>query len=113
MGISNTGDLGTNNDLSAATNTTLYDESSGTHFAVGVLTVMNRNSLPTVKIRAAVTAHANANPGNADWKLYDVPLAPNMPITMALTVGASQKLVVYSDTAGVSASFNGLESTTT
>ena len=103
-----TGRLGAQ-DLSAATNTTLYTCPSDT-FAVVSVSLCNRSN-QGCNVRMAIST--SATPGNAEWIEYDTELLGKGVLERTgIVMDAGKLLVVYSNAAGVSAVAFGLETST-
>jgi hypothetical protein len=103
-----TGRLGAQ-DLSAATNTTLYTCPSDT-FAVVSVSLCNRSN-QACNVRMAIST--SATPGNAEWIEYDTELLGKGVLERTgIVMDAGKLLVVYSNAAGVSAVAFGLETST-
>lgn len=100
-----TGKLGAN-DLSATTNTTVYTCPADT-YAVVSINICNRGSNATA-VRIAV-ADGNT-PGAAEYIEYDSEVfSKNVLERTGLVLAATQRLVVYSTQASVSAVVVGIE----
>lgn len=102
------GRLGAQN-LSATTNTTLY--SGPANGSVGTVTVSlcNRNTTP-VRVRLAVAT--TSSPSTAEWLWYDKLVPGNEAVERTgLVVDYGKQIVVYSDTASVTAVAMGYEET--
>lgn len=100
-----TGKLGAN-DLSATTNTTVYTCPADT-YAVVAINICNRGSNATA-VRIAV-ADGNT-PGAAEYIEYDSEVfSKNVLERTGLVLAATQRLVVYSTQASVSAVVVGIE----
>ena len=103
-----TGRLGAQ-DLSAATNTTLYTCPSDT-FAVVSVSLCNRSN-QACNVRMAIST--SATPGNAEWIEYDTELLGKGVLERTgIVMDAGKLLVVYSNQANVSAVAFGLETST-
>lgn len=93
-------------DLAATTNTTVYTVPAG-KTATCTLSLCNRNAV-SVKVRVALAAAAS--PSNSEFIEYDAVVPANTPLERsAIVLDATKRLVVYSDTAGVSAVAFGFE----
>jgi copper(I)-binding protein len=104
-----TGILGTPADLAAATNTTVYTVPAET-FSVVTVNVVNRNSQSrNVRIALASTD----TPTDAEFVEYDAELIANGVLEKSgIVLNAGKKVVVYSDSTGVSAMVYGIETPT-
>jgi len=101
-----TGRLG-GNDLSAASNTTIYTVPSG---KVASITVRfcNRSSSAIALIRLAIAAAAS--PTSAEWLEYDAVLAPNGVLECTgLVIEAARLVVAYASVANVTCQVYGWE----
>lgn len=100
-----TGKLGAN-DLSATTNTTVYTCPADT-YAVVAINICNRGSNATA-VRIAVAD--GDTPGAAEYIEYDSEVfSKNVLERTGLVLAATQRLVVYSTQASVSAVVVGIE----
>jgi hypothetical protein len=100
-----TGKLGAN-DLSATTNTTVYTCPADT-YAVVAINICNRGSNATA-VRIAVAD--GDSPGAAEYIEYDAEIfSKNVLERTGLVLAATQRLVVYSTQASVSAVVVGIE----
>jgi hypothetical protein len=100
-----TGKLGAN-DLSATTNTTVYTCPADT-YAVVAINICNRGSNATA-VRIAVAD--GDSPGAAEYIEYDSEIfSKNVLERTGLVLAATQRLVVYSTQASVSAVVVGIE----
>ncbi len=100
-----TGKLGAN-DLSATTNTTVYTCPADT-YAVVAINICNRGSTATA-VRIAVAD--GDTPGAAEYIEYDSEVfSKNVLERTGLVLSATQRLVVYSTQASVSAVVVGIE----
>ena len=100
-----TGKLGAN-DLSATTNTTVYTCPADT-YAVVAINICNRGANATA-VRIAVAD--SDTPGAAEYIEYDSEIfSKNVLECTGLVLAATQRLVVYSTQASVSAVVVGIE----
>ena len=100
-----TGKLGAN-DLSATTNTTVYTCPAET-YAVVSINICNRGS-STTGIRIAIADAAT--PGAAEYIEYDTEVfSKNVLERTGIVLAATQRIVVYSTQASVSAVVVGIE----
>ena len=100
-----TGKLGAN-DLSATTNTTVYTCPADT-YAVVAINICNRGTNATA-VRIAVAD--SDTPGAAEYIEYDSEIfSKNVLERTGLVLAATQRLVVYSTQASVSAVVVGIE----
>lgn len=93
-------------DITASTNTTLYTVPTGKVSTFSVC-FCNRTSLPSL-VRLAIAN--TSTPTNAEWVLFDIKLDANGTIERTgLILDANKLVVVYANTAGVSATAYGFE----
>jgi hypothetical protein len=103
-----TGRLGTA-DISATTNTTLYTCPADT-FAVATVSICNRGTT-SATIRLALSA--SATPSAAEYLEYDTELvAKGVLERTGIVLDAGKNLVVYSNSASVTAIAMGIETAT-
>lgn len=103
-----TGRLGAS-DLSATTNTTVYQCPAST-FAVVTLSVCNRTA-STITCRVALST--TANPALADYLEYGVSILANGVLERTgIVMAANQYLIVYSSASSTSAVVFGIETAT-
>lgn len=92
--------------LSATTNTTIYSVPASTYSVVTV-NIVNRGT-SSAAIRLALSS--SANPSANEYIEYDTVLpAKNVLERTGIVVEAGRQVIVYSDTANVSASAYGIE----
>lgn len=104
-----TGILGTPADLAAATNTTVYTVPAET-FSVVTINVVNRNA-QSRNVRIALAS--SDTPTDAEFVEYDAELIANGVLEKSgVVIDAGKKVVVYSDSTGVSAMVYGIETPT-
>jgi hypothetical protein len=95
--------------LAAATNTTLYTVPSST-FTVCSISLCNRGTT-TATVRVALAA--STSPTNAEYIEYDAQIGANGVLERTgIMINAGKNIVVYANTANVSASAFGIETTT-
>jgi len=103
-----TGRLGAS-DLSATTNTTVY-QCPASNFAVVTLSVCNRTA-STITCRVALST--SASPALADYLEYGVSILANGVLERTgIVMAANQYLIVYSSASSVSAVVFGIETAT-
>lgn len=103
-----TGKLGAQ-DLSATTNTTVYTCPADT-FTVATVSLCNRNA---TAVQARIAIADLDTPTSAEYIEYDSQIVGKGVLERTGTVlAAGQKLVVYTDTASVSAVVYGIETST-
>jgi hypothetical protein len=93
----------------ATTATSLYTVGSGKKAVISTLIICNRaNSSGT--FRVAIRA-AGASLSNEHYIAYDTPISANdsIPLTLGITLGASDVITVYASTANFSFSVFGAE----
>jgi hypothetical protein len=94
-------------DLSAATATTVYTVPSG-KVASCTISICNRNSYGSIKVRVALAA--SGTPSASEYIEYDTNIGPNQVLERTgMVMDATKRVVVYSDTASVSAVVVGYE----
>ena len=103
-----TGKLGSNN-LTAATNTTVYTVPTST-YSVVTLSICNRNN-QAISVRVAVAA--SSTPAADEWIEYDTEVYGRGVLERTGIVLAGRLLVVYSSAANVNAVAWGIETPTT
>lgn len=104
------GRLGAQN-LSATTNTTLYSGPASGSVATVTVSLCNRNTTP-VRVRLAVAT--TSSPSTAEWLWYDKLVPGNEAVERTgVVVDYGKQIVVYSDTASVSAVAMGFEEVST
>lgn len=102
------GRLGAQN-LSATTNTTLYSGPASGYVGTVTVSLCNRNTTP-VRVRLAVAT--TSNPSTAEWLWYDKLVPGNEAVERTgLVIDDGKQIVVYSDTANISAVAMGYEET--
>lgn len=102
------GRLGAQN-LSATTNTTLYSGPASGYVGTVTVSLCNRNTTP-VRVRLAVAT--TSSPSTAEWLWYDKLVPGNEAVERTgLVVDYGKQIVVYSDTASVTAVAMGYEET--
>jgi hypothetical protein len=88
-------------DLVADTNTLVYECPSG-RFCLLAVGVANRIG-SQVKIRLGITDSPNTNPATYEWFEYNTKINGfNALERNEITIGSEQRVIAYSDTAGVS-----------
>jgi hypothetical protein len=95
--------------LSAATNTTIYTVPATT-FTVMSVSILNRgNTVASVRVALA----AAATPTNAEWIEFDAQIGPNGVLERTgIMMNAGRLLVVSANTANVSVTAFGIETST-
>lgn len=97
-------------DLSATTNTLLYTCPDSTVATVN-LSLCNRNN-SVVLVRAALVDGVLVDLSDSDYFEYDSDVCDSTPLERSgIVLGAGQSIIVYSDTANVSAVLWGWEET--
>lgn len=96
---------------SATTNTTLYTTPSATQAVISTIFVCNR-ATTLAKFRIAVRPDG-ASIANQHYLFYDAPIDGNatLPITTGITLGDTDVVTVYADSASLSFSAFGSEVT--
>jgi hypothetical protein len=95
--------------LSAATNTTIYTVTATT-FTVMSVSIVNRGST-VASVRVALAAAAT--PTAAEWIEFDAQIGPNGVLERTgIMMNAGRLLVVYANTANVSVTAFGIETST-
>jgi hypothetical protein len=91
-----------NCDVSATTNTALYQVPPATTVVVSTVAICNRNA-SSVKIRLGHTLGVYSAITVGEWIYYDVtiPAYDTLTMTVGVTMGTSNSLVAYSNTANV------------
>lgn len=95
--------------LSSATNTTIYTVPATT-FTVLSVSIVNRGSV-TASVRVALAAAAT--PTAAEWIEFDAQIAPNGVLERTgIIMNSGRLLVVFANTANVSVTAFGIETST-
>jgi hypothetical protein len=94
---------------SATTNTDIYTVGSGKQAIVSTITVANRSA--TARTYRIAIRPAGATLANQHYIAYDVSLAPNdtTPLTLGVTLTATDVVTVYASTADLSFGIFGSE----
>jgi hypothetical protein len=93
----------------ATTLTDLYTVPAVTSATLSTLVVCNQSSIPTTfRMSAAIAGAADAL---SQYEFYDMPIQGNdtIPITMGITLAATDKIRVYSASGNVSFNAHGVE----
>src|SRR4051812_30246646 len=101
-----------NKKPTAATNTTLYTVPGGTSAVVSRILICNQSAVAT-SFRIALLPSGGVIGNNYDWIAYDVVIAGNDSINLALGAGLAtgDSIVVYNTLATLSFSAYGIEIT--